>query len=99
MTAPTPDPPDEEEILANSAMQAVPMQVSSPLIQDCLFFAFLSLDVRLIIYDFLYGWLPPLPYKKLFEKDEDCRGLILACKQANMVCLTIPSMPFHSTFN
>lgn len=39
----------------------------------------LNFDVRQIIYDYLYGGLPPL---SLDDAQSDCRGLVLSCKQA-----------------
>ncbi|KAJ4355548.1 uncharacterized protein N0V89_003566 [Didymosphaeria variabile] len=45
------------------------------------FFNKLNADVRMIVYEYLHGWLPPLASKSV---QRDCRGLILSCKQANM---------------
>ena len=66
-------------------MQDAGMLVPSLVVQDAMFFTLLNRDVRMSIYDFLYGWLPPLPYKKRWQKEDDCRGMVLACKQANLV--------------
>ncbi|KAI4709365.1 hypothetical protein J4E89_006114 [Alternaria sp. Ai002NY15] len=65
-------------------MQDAGMLTPSPVVQDAMFFTLLNRDVRMSIYDFLYGWLPPLPYKKRWHKEDDCRGMALACKQGNL---------------
>ncbi|KAI4908373.1 hypothetical protein J4E90_008998 [Alternaria incomplexa] len=65
-------------------MQDAALSVPSPVVQDAMFFTLLNRDVRMSIYDFLYGWLSPLPYKKRWQKEDDCRGMVLACKQANL---------------
>ncbi|KAI4951788.1 hypothetical protein J4E86_007204 [Alternaria arbusti] len=65
-------------------MQDAGMLILRPVVQDAMFFSLLNRDVRMSIYDFLYGWLPPLPYRKRWQKEEDCRGMMLACKQANL---------------
>lgn len=66
-------------------MQDAALSVPSPVVQDAIFFTLFNRDVRMSIYDFLYEWLPPLPYKKCWQKEDDCRGMVLACKQANLV--------------
>ena len=71
--------------LQPKTMQDAALSVPSPVAQDAMFFTLLNRDVRMSIYDFLYGWLSPLPYKKRWQKENDCRGMVLACKQANLV--------------
>ena len=66
-------------------MQDTSILVPDPMAQNAMFFTLLNRDVRMSIYDFLYEWLPPLPYKKRWQKEDDCRGMVLACKQANLV--------------
>jgi hypothetical protein len=50
------------------------------------FFNTLNRDVRLVIYDHLYVWLPPLIHKFCFDTpvEDDCRGMVLSCKLANI---------------
>jgi hypothetical protein len=51
-------------------------------VQQGPFFTKLNLDVRITIYDYLYGRLPPLAVKnKAFDKP----GMVLSCKQASLV--------------
>jgi hypothetical protein len=51
-------------------------------VQQGPFFTNLNLDVRMTIYDYLYGRLPPLAVKnKAFDKP----GMVLSCKQASLV--------------
>ncbi|KAF2110295.1 hypothetical protein BDV96DRAFT_667274 [Lophiotrema nucula] len=63
-----------------------PMSTNTAELQPCQiqqqgdFFNKLSRDVRLVIYDHLYPYLPPLLH---FNKSVDCRGMILSCKQAH----------------
>ncbi|KAL1604966.1 hypothetical protein SLS60_004507 [Paraconiothyrium brasiliense] len=45
------------------------------------FFNKLNLDVRMIVYEYLNGRLPPLASKFV---QRDCRGLVLSCKRANL---------------
>jgi len=56
-------------------------------VQTSPFFTQLNYDVRLIVYDHLYEHLPPLAYKKWSEPEDNCRGMIISCKQANHVSI------------
>jgi len=85
MTEHTPSPAISSHSLQQKTMQDAGMSAPSPVVQDAMFFTLLNRDVRMSIYDFLYEWLPPLPYKKRWQKEDDCRGMVLACKQANLV--------------
>ncbi|KAI4944069.1 hypothetical protein J4E91_008924 [Alternaria rosae] len=78
----TPAPSDPS--IEPKTMQDAALSVPSPAVQDVMFFTLLNRDVRMSIYGFLYEWLPPLPYKKRWQKEDDCRGMVLACKQANL---------------
>ena len=78
-------PATSDSSLQPKTMKNAALSVPSPVVQDAMFFTLLNRDVRMSIYDFLYGWLPPLPYKKRWQKEDDCRGMVLACKQANLV--------------
>jgi hypothetical protein len=66
-------------------MQETDLQAFEPIVQNAMFFTMLNLDVRMTIYDFLYEWFPPLAYQKRSGREDDCRGMVLACKQANVV--------------
>ncbi|KAI4909859.1 uncharacterized protein J4E92_010475 [Alternaria infectoria] len=73
---------------ANSAyrklqMKAAAVETPVPVVQDAMFFTLLNRDVRMSIYDFLYGWLPPLRYKNPRTPGIG-PGMLLACKQANL---------------
>jgi len=85
MTEHAPSPATSNPSLQLKTMQDAGMLILRPVVQDAMFFSLLNRDVRMSIYDFLYGWLPPLPYRKRWQKEEDCRGMMLACKQANLV--------------
>jgi hypothetical protein len=45
------------------------------------FFNKLNFDIRRIIYDYLYGGLPPV---SLGTEESSCMGLVLSCKQAHV---------------
>jgi hypothetical protein len=57
-------------------------QIPKPKTQRSPFFTKLNLDARMMIYDYLYGRLPPLVHK---QERYDKPGMILSCKQANLV--------------
>jgi hypothetical protein len=85
MTKRAASPTDRNKYFTRSKMQDTTVQAPSPVVQDSMFFTLLNRDVRMTVYDFLYKWLPPLPYKKRWGHEDDCRGMVLACKQASMV--------------
>ncbi|KAF2105347.1 hypothetical protein BDV96DRAFT_638894 [Lophiotrema nucula] len=66
-------------IVSKRARATVTPELDSTLtlVQRGAFFALLNRDVRNVIYDHLYMHLPPLHLAS-----DDCRGLVLACKQA-----------------
>lgn len=64
------------------ASAATSVQTPTSLSQESMFFTKLNLDVRMIIYDELYGRLPPLAHK---DEIHDIPGMVLSCKQANLV--------------
>jgi hypothetical protein len=68
--------------LHTTPTSAVKAQSPKPVLQQSLFFTKLNLDVRIMIYDHLYGQLPPLAHQgERYHKP----GMIMSCKQANLV--------------
>jgi hypothetical protein len=83
--SPTATPTANDNPLSERDMQDTTVSAPDPVVQESMFFTLLNRDVRMSIYDFLYESLPPLPYKKRWSAEDDCRGMVLACKQANLV--------------
>lgn len=67
------DAQDGELYLVESPNIALPNKKTNPLFNE------LNIDVRRIIYDYLYRGLSPLSRVGTIS---DCRGLVLSCKQA-----------------
>lgn len=61
------------------------------------FFAKLNGDVRLVVYDYLYGSLPPLLAQK--SEQQDCQGLVLSCKRANVELLEVAARHLKAWMN
>ena len=72
----------EQSTLATSATSTIAETKDVSVLQNGPFFTKLNHDVRLIIYDYLYMCLPPLAHK---QERYDKPGMILSCKQANLV--------------
>lgn len=62
--------------LPKQSQSPIPMSQQSP------FFTKLNLDVRMMIYNHMYEELPPLVHK---QGKYDMPGMVLSCKQANLV--------------
>jgi hypothetical protein len=86
-------PTDDKNLSKRSKMQETDRQALEPIVQNSMFFTMLNLNVRMTIDDFLYEWLPSLPYRKRWGREDDCRGMVLSWKQANGVCTHIGGDP------
>ncbi|KAL1604970.1 hypothetical protein SLS60_004511 [Paraconiothyrium brasiliense] len=65
-------------------------KASEQTVNESALFAKLNYDVRCVIYDHLYEYLPPLARKwhaNGVPQDDCCQGIILSCKLANMELL------------
>jgi hypothetical protein len=77
-------PTDGKNPFKRSKMQETDRQALEPIVQNAIFFTMLNLDVRMTIYELLYEWLPPLPYRKRWVREDDCRGLVLAVSKLTL---------------